>query len=76
MKRVYKEVSTLKRITFTIAQEANEVYEKIKPHDRSRYVSEAIIEKYYRQENTMDMRITELERKVKELEKRAGKAGQ
>lgn len=59
------------RKTIDLSEKAFEIYKEIQRDDRSKYVSEAIIEKAdIEQGNTLIQRIEELERKVKELEKK------
>jgi hypothetical protein len=50
-----------------LTDKAHDIYQKIKSHERSKFVSDAIIEKYEGSPNIMNERIEALERKLSEI---------
>ena len=39
----------MSRLSIILSKEARDIYNKVKPHDKSKYVSDAIVEKHNRE---------------------------
>ena len=57
----------MKRLSITLTEEANKVYESWKSHERSKKVSEAIVR--YENAQDMDIRLEQIETRIARLEK-------